>query len=78
MLLFEIIDFFFKLPFPSSLDLSFNNLNPIVETNTKLLLTTITFHDLQLQNCLLVITRIKVLGEAKEHHVVFSVFINKI
>lgn len=32
MLLFQIIDFFFKLPSPSSLDLKFNNLNPIVET----------------------------------------------
>jgi hypothetical protein len=32
MLLFQIIDFFLKLPSPSSLDLIFNNLNPIAKT----------------------------------------------
>jgi hypothetical protein len=44
MLLFQIIDFFFELPSPSSLDLSFNNLNPIIETNIKLFLTIATIH----------------------------------
>jgi hypothetical protein len=57
MLLFQIIDFFFELPSPSSLDLSFNNLNPIVEINIKLFLTIATIHDLQLQNFLLVLSQ---------------------
>jgi hypothetical protein len=68
LLLFQIIDFFFKLLSPSSLDLSFNNLNPIVETNTKFFLIIVAFHHLQLQSCLFCsITKIKALGEAKEH-----------
>jgi len=57
MLLFQIIDFFFKLLYPSFLDLSFNNLNPIVETNTKLFLIIVAFHHLQLQSCLLVLSQ---------------------
>jgi hypothetical protein len=57
LLLFQIIDFFFKLLSPSSLDLSFNNLNPIVETNTKFFLIIVAFHHLQLQSCLFVLSQ---------------------
>ncbi len=55
-MLFQIIDFFFKLPSASSLDMSFNNLNPIAKT-IKLLLTIAALHHLQLQNCLLVLSQ---------------------
>jgi len=57
MLFFQIIDLFFKLLSPSSLDLSFNNLNPIVETNTKFFLIIVALHHLQLQSCLLVLSQ---------------------
>jgi hypothetical protein len=73
MLLFQIIYFFFKLPSPSSLDSSFNNLNPIAKT-IKLLLTIAALHHLQLQSS---ITRIRALGETEEQHMVFSVLLTE-
>jgi hypothetical protein len=77
MLLFQIIDFFFKLPFPSSLDLNFNNLNPIIETSIELLISyshTPSFIIAKLFSSSIV--GIRALGEVEEYHMVFLVFTN--
>jgi hypothetical protein len=79
MLLFQIIDFFFKLPFPSSLDMNFNNLYPIVETNIELLLTyscSPSFTIAKLSSSSII--KIRALGEAEEQHMVFLVSTNRI
>ncbi len=57
MLLFQIIDYVFKLPIVSSLDPSLYNFNPILEMNTRFLLTIIMLHHLQLCNSLLVLSQ---------------------